>query len=91
VKAVTDTLGVARSNLVERLAGARKTRGPQEREGDDAPGAEIRVLDAALVLRQTACLLKSRGYSTMLTKVLNRWLVLAAHTSRQREREASCT
>jgi hypothetical protein len=44
VKAVTDTLGVARSNVVERLAQARTTRGAQEREGDDALAAEIRAL-----------------------------------------------
>ena len=44
MKAVTDTLGVARSNVVERLAGARKVRGPQKREGDEGLTAEIRAL-----------------------------------------------
>lgn len=44
MKAVTDTLGVARSNVVERLAGTRKTRGPQDLEGDDDLAAEIRAL-----------------------------------------------
>lgn len=44
MKAVTDALGVARSNVVERLAGTRKTRGPQDREGDDELAVEIRAL-----------------------------------------------
>lgn len=44
MKAVTDTLGVARSNVVERLAGTRETRGPQDREGDADLAAEIRAL-----------------------------------------------
>jgi putative transposase len=44
VKAVTDTLGVARSNVVERLKGMRAKRGPQIRDGDLEVTAEIRRL-----------------------------------------------
>ena len=34
MKTVTDTLGVARSNIAERIKGVRPKRGPQTREGD---------------------------------------------------------
>ena len=34
MKGVTDTLGVARSNMAERVTGARPKRGPQTRNGD---------------------------------------------------------
>src|SRR5690242_6891592 len=44
MKAVTDTLGVARSNVAERLKGVRPKRGPQTRDGDLALAAEIRRL-----------------------------------------------
>ncbi len=44
MKTVTDTLGVARSNVAERLAGERRLRGPQTREGDLALTAHIRRL-----------------------------------------------
>jgi hypothetical protein len=44
MKAVTDTLGVARSNVVERVKGARPKRGPQTRVGDLELAAEIRRL-----------------------------------------------
>ncbi|WP_246206053.1 IS3 family transposase [Propylenella binzhouense] len=42
VKAVTETLGVARSNVVERVKAARPKRGPQIREGDLELTADIR-------------------------------------------------
>ena len=44
MKTVTDTLGVARSNVAERLAGERCPRGPQTREDDLALAAHIRRL-----------------------------------------------
>jgi hypothetical protein len=34
MKAITDTLGVARSNIIERVKGLRQRRGPQTRPGD---------------------------------------------------------
>jgi hypothetical protein len=33
VKRIAETLGVARSNLIERAAGKRRKRGPQTRAG----------------------------------------------------------
>jgi hypothetical protein len=42
MKAVTDTLGVARSNIAERVKGGRPKRGPQTRDGDLELAAEIR-------------------------------------------------
>jgi transposase InsO family protein len=47
VKAVADTLGVARSNLVEQLKGPGRRRGPYQREGDDAVLSEIRAITDA--------------------------------------------
>lgn len=47
MKAIADTLGVARSNLVEQLAGRTKRRGRYRREGDDALLAIIRQLTDA--------------------------------------------
>jgi hypothetical protein len=44
MKVVTETLGVARSNISERVKGTRAPRGPQLREGDLALAAEIRRL-----------------------------------------------
>jgi putative transposase len=48
VKAVTDTLGVARSNLVDQLRHPeRRRRGPYRRAGDDELTAEIRAITDA--------------------------------------------
>lgn len=47
VKAVADTLGVARSNLLEQLKGPGRRRGPYQREGDDVLLAEIRAITNA--------------------------------------------
>lgn len=47
MKAVADTLGVARSNLVEQLTKPGRRRGPDLREGDDALLAEIRAVTDA--------------------------------------------
>jgi putative transposase len=41
MKAVTETLGVARSNAAEPVKGTRPKRGPQIREGDPELTAEI--------------------------------------------------
>jgi putative transposase len=47
VKVVADTLGVARSNLVEQMSGASKRRGRYQRQGDDEVLAAIRQLTDA--------------------------------------------
>jgi transposase InsO family protein len=47
VKVVADTLGVARSNLVEQLGGETKRRGRYQRQGDDELLAAIRQLTDA--------------------------------------------
>jgi hypothetical protein len=44
VKRIAETLGVARSNLIERAAGKRPKRGPQTRAGDAELTADIRRL-----------------------------------------------
>jgi putative transposase len=47
VKAIADTLGVARSNLVEQLSGTSKRRGRYDRQGDAELLAAIRQLTDA--------------------------------------------
>jgi hypothetical protein len=47
VKAVADTLGVARSNVVEQRAGRGRPRGSSHRQGDDELLATIRQLTDA--------------------------------------------
>ncbi len=44
MKTITATLGVARSNIIERIDGARPKRGPQTRKGDIELAADIRRL-----------------------------------------------
>ena len=44
MKSVAATLGVARSNLLERRDGKRPQRGPQDRPGDIELAASIRRL-----------------------------------------------
>jgi len=44
VKRIAETLGVARSNLIERAVGKRPKRGPQTRAGDAELTADIRRL-----------------------------------------------
>jgi putative transposase len=44
VKTIAETLGVARSNLIERHDGVRLKRGPQDRPGDRELSADIRRL-----------------------------------------------
>jgi hypothetical protein len=47
MKAVTDTLGVARSNIAARVSNVRRPRGPQTRDRDLEPAAELqRLVDA---------------------------------------------
>jgi putative transposase len=98
VKAVTDTLGVARSNIIERFNKARAARGPQERPGDDALAAEIRtVVDQrpSYGYRRIAALIKrerrSAGSSPVNAKRVYRLmkkqgLLLECHTGRRRPR-----
>ena len=46
MKTVSTTLGVARSNVIERRDGRRARRGPQERPGDvELAGAIRRFVD----------------------------------------------
>ncbi len=47
MKVVADTLGVARSNLVEQVRGSSKQRGRYQRQGDDELMAAIRQLTDA--------------------------------------------
>ena len=47
MKLVADTLGVARSNLVEQVRGTTKQRGRYRRQGDDELLAAIRQLTDA--------------------------------------------
>lgn len=54
MKAINATLGVARSNVIERRSGKRPRRGPQERPGDVELGGAIRTLVDATDLRVPA-------------------------------------
>jgi len=47
MKTVTDTLGLARSSIAERVKGTRPKRGPQTRDGDlELTAAIRRLIDA---------------------------------------------
>jgi transposase InsO family protein len=99
VKTVSDTLGVARSNVIERRDGTRPRRGPQERPGDIELAGAIRALvDARPTYgyRRIAALLKrerrSDGLSPVNAKRVYRLmkkhgLLLERHTGRRRPRE----
>jgi putative transposase len=99
MKTVTDTLGVARSNIAERVKGVRPKRGPQSRDGDLELTAEIRrLVDARPTYgyRGAAALLKrerqSAGGAPVNAKRVYRLmqrhgLLLARHTGRRRPRE----
>ena len=99
MKAVTDTLGVARSNIAERVKNIRRPRGPQTRDGDLELAAEIRrLVDARPTYgyRRIAALLKRQrcadGYPVVNAKRVYRLmrkhgLLLARHTGRRRPRE----
>lgn len=95
---VSQTLGVSRSNVLERRDGARR-RGPQERPGDVELAAAIRrLVDARPTYgyRRIAALLKrerrSDGLAPVNTKRVYRLmqkhgLLLKRHTGRRRPRE----
>ena len=99
MKAVTDALGVARSNVAERVKGTRPKRRPQSRNGDLELAAEIRrFIDqrptygyrriAALIRRERrsddgAPVNAKRVYRLMK----KHGLLLARHTGRRRPRE----
>jgi putative transposase len=99
MKAVTDTLGVARSNIAERVSSVRRPRGPQARDGDLELAAEIgRLVDARPTYgyRRITALLKRERRATGLPAVnakrvyrlmKKHGLLLARHTGRRRPRE----
>jgi putative transposase len=98
MKAVTETLGVARSNVAERVKGICPKRGPRIREGDSELTAEIRrLVDARPTYgyRRIAPLIKrerrSGGGTPVNAKRVYRLmkkhgLLLARHTGRRRPR-----
>jgi transposase InsO family protein len=99
MKTVTDTLGLARSNIAERVKGVRPRRGPQIRDGDRELTAAIRrLVDARPTYgyRRIAALLKrerrAAGAAPVNAKRVYRLmrrhgLLLARHTGRRRPRE----
>jgi putative transposase len=99
MKTVTDTFGLARSNIAERVNGTRLRRGPQIRDGDLELVAEIRrLVDARPTYgyRRIAALLKrerrSDGLAPVNAKRVYRLmkrhgLLLARHTGRRRPRD----
>src|SRR5437763_7787678 len=99
MKQVTDTLGLARSNIAERVKGARPKRGPQIRDGDfELAGGIRRLVDARPTYgyRRIAALLKrerrSDGLAPVNAKRVYRLmkkhaLLLERHTGRRRPRE----
>ena len=99
MKTVTDTLGLARSNIAERVKGVRPRRGPQIREGDCELTAEIRRLVdarptygyrriAALLKRERRAADKDPINAKRVYRLMRRHgLLLARHTGRRRPRE----
>ena len=99
MKQVTDTLGLARSNIAERVKSVRPKRGPQIRNGDLELTADIRrLVDARPTYgyRRIAALLKRKrradGIAPVNAKRVYRLmkrhgLLLARHTGRRRPRE----
>jgi transposase InsO family protein len=99
VKVLSTTLGVARSNVIERRDGHRPRRGPQERPGDDELAGQIRrFVDQRPTYgyRRIAALLKrerrSDGLAPVNAKRVYRLmkkhgLLLERHTGRRRPRE----
>jgi putative transposase len=99
VKTVSATLGVARSNVIERRAGTRPRRGPQKRAGDvELAGAIRQLVDARPTYgyRRIAALLKRERRSDCLPSVnakrvyrlmKKHGLLLERHTGRRRARE----
>jgi putative transposase len=99
VKAIAETLGVARSNLIERRDGAKPKRGPQDRPGDPELTVDIRrLVDARPTYgyRRIAALLKRKRRADGMTPVnakrvyrlmKKHSLLLARHTGHRRPRE----
>jgi transposase InsO family protein len=99
VNVISNTLGAARSNVIERRDGVRPRRGPQERPGDvELAGAIRRFVDARPTYgyRRIAALLKRERRSDGLTPVNTKRvyrpmkkhdLLLERHTGRRRARE----
>lgn len=99
MKTVSMTLGVARSNVIERRDGKRGRRGPQERLGDlELAGAIRTLVDArpSYGYRRIAALLKRERRSDGLPPVnakrvyrlmKKHGLLLERHTGRRRPRE----
>jgi hypothetical protein len=96
MKAVTGTLGVARSNVIERVKRARARRSTQVRDGDLELAAEIRRLvderPTCGYRRITALLRRERsGGTTMVNHkrvyrlMKKHGLRLALHTGRRRQ------
>ena len=99
MKAVTDALGVARSNVIERSKAARPGRGPQEREGDAELTTDIRELvdqRPTYGYRRITALIRRRRRSTASNPVnakrvyrlmKKHGLLLERHTGRRRLRK----
>jgi putative transposase len=99
VKTLSTTLGVARSNVIERRDGNRSRRGPQERPGDAELTGAIRTLvdvRPTYGYRRIAALLKrerrSEGQAPINAKRVYRLmkkhgLLLERHTGRRRPRQ----
>ena len=99
MKRIAETLGVARSNLIERAAGKRPKRGPQTRAGDAELTCDIRrLVDArpSYGYRRIAALLKrerrSAGQDPVNAKRIYRLmkkhgLLLQRHTGRRTPRQ----
>jgi transposase InsO family protein len=99
VKTVTTTLGVARSNIIERREGHRPRRGPQERSDDVELAGAIRDLvdiRSTYGYRRIAALIRrgrrSTGEAAVNTKLIHRLmkkhgLLLERHTGCRRLRE----
>ena len=99
MKTVSNTLGVARSNVVERRDGKRPRRGAQERAGDvELAGAIRRLVDTRPTYgyRRIAALLKRERRSDRMAPVnakrvyrlmKKHGLLLERHTGRRRPRE----
>ena len=99
MKTVTQTLGVARSNLAARAKGPARRRGAQAREGDDALSTDVRrLVDARPTYgyRRIAALLnrerRAGGLPAVNRKRVYRLmkkhgLLLAPHTGRRQPRE----
>ena len=80
---VTETLGLARSNIAERVKNVRPKRGPQTRDGGLEVSAEIRRLVDARPTYGMAPVNAKRVYRLMK----KHGLLLARHTGRRRPRE----